>query len=269
LRVGLSLLVVGQLSLIGYWGAYWWMFQARAARSGAGSVGRVLGQPSELEQALMGRVDPDRDRILLSPLAQPALFRQMKNGHITNFARLGIPVVNGQFKFVSCQNVYPDPEMTWGAVMTHGERLDPEILDVAGISLLVTLDNEQPTDASLRRVGRYKSRSEHFQVWENLDVWPRASFIGSPLTANEEAGTILWRRRLLPSRLRDAMSLQVLRPGSYAIQFEAGSSDRTLLISNMVRPDLMTVEGAALVESGPLSDVFAILKVPAGHGVSP
>jgi hypothetical protein len=254
-----------QLTLVCYWGGRWWMFQ-REKSTGQG-VGTVLNQSSELERALLQRVQPYRDRVLLSSATEEWIFRRVDFGHASNFARVGIPLVNGQFKFVSYRNVYPDPDVTWGLIRTHDEQLRPEILDVAGISLLVTLDHETPADASMRLVGRYAGHgSSAFQVWENVDAWPRVSFVDGAVEQqpNAEAGSILWRRRLLPSRLPDAVTYEMRRPGSYSIRFEPSSSDRFLMISEAVRTDLLTVRGASIVRSGPFSDVFTILKVPAG-----
>jgi hypothetical protein len=54
------------------------------------------------------------------------------------------------------------------------------------------------------------------------------------------------------------------RPGRYSIAVSAARADRFLLITDAVRTDLLSVQGASVVSTGPLADVFTILKVPAG-----
>jgi hypothetical protein len=258
-------IITMQLTLVGYWIVRWWVFQLTKAPEH--SVGRVLDQPSELERALVQRVYPNRDRVLLSSSAEGLLLRRLENGHVSSFARSGIPVVNGWFRFVSYQNVYPDVDMTWGTIQTKDESLRPEVLDIAGVRFLVTLDGEIPSDASMRPLGQYPGHgSAVFQVWENLDVWPRMAFVDPALErqGNTETGVIIWRRHLLPSRLPDAVTYDMSHPGRYSIKVEPVQSDRLLLISDVVRTDLLTVKGATLVRSGPLSDVFTVLKIPAG-----
>jgi hypothetical protein len=147
--------------------------------------------------------------------------------------------------------------------------LRPESLDAAGVSLLVTANGDSPDDSSMRRVGRHRGLgSAAFDVWQNVDAWPRVSFVdgGPQQQRNAEAGVALWRRQVMPVRLPDAVSYQMPRPGTYSITFAAAPSVRFLMISENVRPDLLTVQGAELVASGPLADVFTVLKVPAGTG---
>ena len=260
-----GVMVLAQLSLIGYWTAHVWSFQ-RVRRMDVG-VGQVLDDRTELERALQERVQPDRDRVLLSPSAEDLLLRSMKFGHAANLPRLGIPLVNGMFKFVSYQSTYPDLDATWGHIQTHGERLRPESIDAAGVSLLVTANGDSPDDSSMRRVGRHRGLgSAAFDVWQNVDAWPRVSFVDGELQQqrNSEAGVALWRRQVLPVRLPDAVNYRMPGPGTYSITFAAATSDRFLMISENVRTDLLTVHGGRLVASGPLADVFTVLKVPAG-----
>lgn len=265
-RLGVTALVVAQLILFTFWSASWWSSQVHQAEEP--SVGRLLAQPSALERALLERVAPARDRVLLSPLAEESLLRGLRGGgHSTNFARLGIPVVNGAFKFISYHNAYPDSDATWGTILTRDERPTPQILDVAGVSFLVTLQHEVVDDGSMRHVGRYLGHGPlWFDVWHNVDVWPRASFVEpvAGIGTQIETGTVIWRRRSLPTRSPEAVSHRVPRPGIMQIRFDPAPVDRQLLVSEVTRRDLMTVHGARLTDDGLLADVFTVMTVPAG-----
>ncbi len=90
----------------------------------------------------------------------------------------GLPVVNGTFKGVSADEMYPSEYLAIGRIRGHTATVSSEAtLDVLGVSAILAIGSE-PVAASLEEVARFPtSGAGDLRLLRNPRAWPGAAFV--------------------------------------------------------------------------------------------
>ncbi len=127
-------------------------------------------------------------RLYLSPAAE-ALFRRQLAPEglyaLTDLSRLGLAPVNGWFKGVSMDPLYPSTDLMQGRIRGELDVIDNgPLLDVLGVGLVLVLEDDLSkirTAGTLRQIGSFDTRTlvgnKRFVLLANPDHWNRASVL--------------------------------------------------------------------------------------------
>lgn len=195
---------------------------------------------------------------------------------VNGLAYRGVSLVNGSFKAVSTDVLWPDDYLFYGRIRIPRQLAESDDgLDLLGIRYLLA-KMEEPVAPGLRRVATIPSAyRDPLLLYENPDAWPGAFVIDNgvahipslPVHPDCSNDRLLCKDLTPLARLRRPEQVEMTRRGPQIRVNVASSSDpRLLVVSEMFRP-----EWVARDESAPLPTVSVgpgLLGVPLPAGAS-
>jgi hypothetical protein len=186
----------------------------------------------------------------------------------------GLPVVNGLFKGVSADDVYPSEYLAVGRIQGHpATASNPSSLDVLGISAVLATTTEHVAP-SLDEVALVPTREGgDVRLLRNPDAWPGAAFVdASTLHANLRrlpgcsiGGLLCLDFTPLTAAPHDTAVDVRRRHGEIDVRFRTeATATRWLLVSEMYRPAWTAfADGVDLPVTRVVNGLMAV-QVPAG-----
>ena len=216
-------------------------------------------------------------RWYLAPEFETLMFdhRVMSDGlWVNTWLYSGLPVVNGNFKGVSADSLYPSQVLPIGRIFGHPATVSsPSTLDVLGVGAVLATSTE-PVASSLEEVARIPTREAgDLRLLRNPDAWPGAAFVDeATLRAELETlpgctlGGVLCLDLTPVTAAAYDTNVDVQRKhGNIDVRFRTDAvTPRWLLISEMHRPAWTARTNG---QSLPVTRVFGGLmavQVPAG-----
>jgi hypothetical protein len=195
---------------------------------------------------------------------------------LTDLAFLRLNPVNGWFKNISMDRLYPSVSMMHGFIRGDADVLENEtLLNVLGINLVLTTSDE-PVSRRLEEVGRthVDTSPGRFDLilFANHDAWPKAVLLDAdavrvrlPQRSGCEHSAALCRdyQQIARRRRPDDVSLTADN-GHYIARFNPAAENRLLFVSTMYRREWLarsSVEGLTVT---PVADAFLGVSVPPG-----
>ena len=186
----------------------------------------------------------------------------------------GLPVVNGTFKGVSANEIYPSKYLAIGHIRGHPSTASsPSTLDVLGVSAVLATASE-PVARSLEEVARFSTREAgELRLLRNPEVWPGAAIVDeSALHTNfttlpgcSIGGVLCLDLTPLTVAAHDTSVGVHRRHGQIDVEFRNPvQASRWLLVSEMYRPEWTArANGAPLPVARVLGGLIGV-QVPAG-----
>ena len=157
----------------------------------------------------------------------------------------GLPVVNGLFKGISTNDVYPSEYLAIGRIMGHPATVSSRsTLDVLGIGAVLATTTEAVA-ASLEEVTRLPVRDGgEVRLLRNPTAWPGAAFVNESALSARPAllpgcsvgGLLCLDFTPLTAATHDAGVDVQRQNGQIDIRFRTAPGSRWLLVSEMYRP---------------------------------
>jgi hypothetical protein len=184
-----------------------------------------------------------------------------------------LPVVNGLFKGISADDLYPSEYLAVGRIQGHPATVSsPSALDVLGIGAVVATTTE-PVASSLEEVARVPTRGGEVRLLRNPDVWPGAAFVDQfalRTTPRRLPGCTVARLLCLDFTPLTAVAHDPgvdvrRRHGEIDLRFRTDAvAPRWLLVSEMYRPAWTArADGHDLLVTQVLGGLIGV-QVPAG-----
>lgn len=155
----------------------------------------------------------------------------------------GLPVVNGTFKGVSADPMYPSSVLPLGHIEGHpATASSTATLSVLGLGAVLATGDE-PVASGLQEVARYEVTGGEMRLLRNIGVWPGAAFVdGDILDTTPPAlpgcdldGVLCLDLSAVHAASRDASVNVARRHGVIDAVFEPAPEPRWLLVSEMYR----------------------------------
>jgi hypothetical protein len=187
----------------------------------------------------------------------------------------GLPVVNGAFKGISADVLYPSGSLPIGRIEGDAATVgSAATLAALGIGAVLATPDE-PVSPELEEVASFVLESGSVRLLRNRAVWPGAAFVApatvaAPLPALVDcrfAG--LFCRDFSPVLAAgvDTRVSVARRHGTLDASFAPADRSRVLIVSEMYRPEWTArANGTSLTVSAAWGGVIAV-TVPAGAGV--
>lgn len=157
----------------------------------------------------------------------------------------GLPVVNGAFKGVSADVLYPSGSLPIGRIEGDAATVvSAPTLTVLGIgAVLATAD--EPVAPELEELARYAVEGETIRLLRNRTVWPGAAFVNggvatTPLPEIQECrkpGLFCRDFSAVVQADHDTGVTLIRRHGSIQARFQPADRTRLLLVAEMYRPE--------------------------------
>jgi hypothetical protein len=157
----------------------------------------------------------------------------------------GLPVVNGSFKGISTDALYPSGSLPIGRI--DGEAAtagSAATLGVLGIGAVLAMENE-PVAPELEEMARFGTKSGVVRLLRNPAAWPGAAFVAAETVAAPLSELRECRARGL--LCRDFSTVAIAGPdvrveltrrhGTLRARFAPSDRERLLLVSEMYRPE--------------------------------
>jgi hypothetical protein len=188
----------------------------------------------------------------------------------------GLPVVNGTFKGVSADEMYPSEYLAIGRILGHRSTVtSPATLDVLGIGAILATAGE-PVAPSLEEVARFPTHGAgDLRLLRNPDAWPGAAFVEesalhatpAELPACTIGGVLCLDLTPLTAAAHDT-GVRVQRiHGAIDFQFSNEAvTPRWLLVAEMHRPAWTARAGDAELPVFRVLGGLIAVRVPAGVG---
>jgi len=241
---------------------------------------RNQGQPTGFGEIVVRQAAEHGTRIYLSDTAH-----QMSRGLLaaygiyvpTDYALLGVNPVNGWFKNVSMDRLYPSPFLMHGAIGGQRAVIDnASLLDVLGINLVITTaaDGSAPEGLTLLETSHVATRRgpADLEIFLNADAWPHAVLLrpdalGLELPLVPGCGhTGAMCRQFEPlaaTRLPDPVFLRE-ENGDYQVRVTPSPTERVLFVSALYRPEWVAMASGLPLEVKPIAGAFLGVTLPAG-----
>jgi hypothetical protein len=199
---------------------------------------------------------------------------------ITDLALFGLDPINGWFKGISMDRLYPSFSLMHGVIAGQRDVIENRALsDVLGFNLVVTTEGEGNPPPGMPLLESYQPRSgnsqekqRRFLLFGNETAWPRAV-----LTAVEARDLRLPVRPGCPhdgALCRDYDQFaRTRRPepvaldghdGSYTARFAPEDDDRLLFLSLMYRPEFTAQSNGRVLRVDEVGHGFLGVTVPKG-----
>jgi hypothetical protein len=199
---------------------------------------------------------------------------------VTDLALLGVNPINGNFKGVSMDRLYPSRALMYGVIGGQQDVIENDtLLDVLGVNLIMMAAGDGPVPATLRLTDRLRPGGGSFAgpahdilLLANEDAWPKAVLLdGSAQTAPlpfrpgcpNRGALCRDYTALAAARLADPVQLSV-GTGRYTARFAPSDRERLLFLSVLNRPEWEITARAGTLRSAPIADAFIGVLVPAG-----
>jgi hypothetical protein len=177
----------------------------------------------------------------------------------------GVPVINGQFAFVSIDVLSPQGEIRGLPEVTRG---DTTLLDIAGAGWVLALDGEELSPRLVRRAETTSMRGHRLVLYELPSargaafVDPSIRGVQLPLIAGCAHDRLFCRDFAQLTGVRPDATRVDRAAGRVAVSFDAAREERLLLVGEMHRSGWQVAEPGAAVE--PLLGALVGVRVPAG-----
>ena len=252
-----------------------WPF-AWGAWETSGVEQRVLAQ-TPVATSLRGWTDRLPGRWYLAP----ALDAFVREGRLADdglwrdsWIYRGLPVVNGAFKGISADVLYPSGSLPIGRIDGEAATVrSAATLAVLGIgAVLATAD--EPVSPELEEVARFSLEGGSVRLLRNRAAWPGAAFVApatvaAPLPALADcrfAGLFCRDFSPVVAAGADTRVSVTRRHGTLDASFAPADQPRVLILSEMHRPEWTAhANGTALPVSAAWGGLIAV-TVPAGAG---
>ncbi len=266
--------VVAVLQVLVLFGASW-PFVRKAA--GSQNVAHAAIRDTPVTRSLRAMAEQYPGRWYLSPGADDLATRDrlfIDGLWRTTWAYRDLPIVNGSFKGVSVDPMYPSGILPYGQIRGNPATVSSApLLTVLGISVVLAVPGEA-VSSQLQEVNRITTyESGDLRVLRNPDVWPGAAFVSdgivddelSPLAGCREAGLLC---RDFGPVLQAVQSVDVhltRRHGTLHARFASDPTRaRWLLLTEMFRPGWRaTADNRYVPVTAALGGLIAV-PVPAG-----
>ena len=196
---------------------------------------------------------------------------------ITDLTFLGLEPLNGWFKSVSMDRLYPSRCLSHGYIDgDFGLLNNKDMLDVLGVGLVVTLANEPVKNMPLvaKRLSNLNGKAQEVHLYKNDSAWPKAFMMDPAILKAPEsrvcgsAGMLgrdfgLWKKY----RLEDEIELSG-HDGEYLMTFPASSQPRLLVTSKLYRSEWSASSDGTPLKVEPVWDAIVGVRIPPGaHAV--
>ena len=184
----------------------------------------------------------------------------------------GLPVVNGRFKGLSADALYPSGSLPIGRIDGNEATVGHAAgLDVLGVGVVLAAGDE-PVAPSLEEVARLPVTDGEVRVLRNPAAWPGAAFVdpavlAAPLPDLDDCG----QRGLLchdfsgvVAAPHDTRVTLTRRHGTLHATFAPGDGPRRLLVSEMYRPEWQAQTGGRSLTVAPAWAGLIAVDVPPG-----
>jgi hypothetical protein len=200
---------------------------------------------------------------------------------ITDLALLGVNPINGNFKGVSMDPLYPSPALMKGVISGQRDVIaNDALLDVLGVNLIMMAAGEGPIPSTLRLTDHlrphgdvaYAGPAHDILLLANEDAWPKAVLLDSaaqtvplPFRGGCPNRGALCRDygALAAARLPEPVQLSVAG-GRYTARLAPSDRERLLFLSVLDRPEWQVTARAGPLRIVPIADAFVGVLVPAG-----
>jgi hypothetical protein len=243
---------------------------------------RHQGQPAGLGAVLAAAARAHGSRLYVSEDVRNRLRGRLSADGIhviTDLSLLGLDPVNGWFKNISMDALYPSSILMHGLIGGQREVLENRSLaDVLGINLVMTTDADGSEPPGMSRLEAYQPVSKdpegerRLLVYANPGAWPKAVLtavnarsLRLPLIAGCAHAGALCRnydmfaatRRTEPVRLEG-------RDGSYTARFAPDVRERLLFLSTLFRPEFAARAQGRPLRVDSVAGGFLGITVPGG-----
>ena len=253
-----------------------WPYVARAWRPDLrrATVFRGATAASAIVDRLVASM-PVRGRVLYSPrvdhdVAERGLVEEGLG--VNALAYRSVPVVNGVFKAVSADPIWPNDRLFYGRISTPAALIATDTaLDVLGIRYVIARAGE-PVAPELRLVASVEPfRGDDLVLYENDHAWPPAFLTRSidaaalPLVAGCPNDRLLCRDWAAVAASRDVTPVRFERARDrIRVNWTPAPHPRFLVLSEMFRPEWKARVGNMRVETRAAYGALIGLPVPAG-----
>jgi hypothetical protein len=213
--------------------------------------------------------------MLMTPVVDEQIYdgQYLDSGFGVNaLAYRDVTVVNGWFKGVSTDAIWPDERMFYGRIKIPSQLLPATAtLNVLGIRYVLA-DANETVPSSLHRRGSVPFRQGQLVVYENVNAWPDAFVVAAaaehlvapPLDGcgnNRLLCTDL--TRLAEQRAPEQLLLST-RDGRIDIRLFAAAAPRLLVASQMFRPDWSADSPGGSLATVRVAGGLLGVRIPAG-----
>jgi hypothetical protein len=184
----------------------------------------------------------------------------------------GLPVVNGRFKGLSADTLYPSGSLPIGRIEGHQATVGHAPgLDVLGIGVVLATADE-PVAPSLEEVARVAVTGAAVRVLRNPDAWSGAAFVDPAVLARPlpdldncgQRGLLCRDFSGVVSAAHDTRVTLTRRHGTLTATFAPGDAPRRLLVSEMYRPGWQARAGGGSLSVAPAWAGLIAVDVPPG-----
>jgi hypothetical protein len=247
------------------------------ARAGQLQFYRHQGQAEGLGRLLADRAGRFGKRLYVSEEVRTLMRGSLSAQGIhvlTDLVFLGIDPINGWFKSVSMDRLYPSPALMHGVIEGQREVVENgALLDVLGIDLVLAAEGGVGAPDGLVVTDRAPvAGGAALTLFANPEAWPTAVL----MTADTQHVTLPLRpgcshdramcrdySSLLDRRLPAPVSLRA-SDGVYVARFSAADQERLLFVSATYRPEWRARAGAETLRVDPVAGAFLGVTVPPG-----
>jgi hypothetical protein len=184
----------------------------------------------------------------------------------------GLPVVNGRFKGISADALYPSGSLPIGRIEGHEATVaHAPALDVLGIGVVLATGDE-PVAPSLEEVARVTVTGAEVRVLRNPGAWPGAAFVDPAVLARPlpdldncgQPGLLCHDFSGVVGASHDTRVTLTRRHGTLRATFLPGDGLRRLLVSEMYRPEWQAHAGGRSLPVAPAWAGLLAVDVPPG-----
>lgn len=237
-----------------------------------------LGRPGGLPGWIKSHAGGEGTRVLTSSAFMRSGFVSDGMYGITDLTFLGLEPLNGWFKSVSMDRLYPSRCLSHGYIAgDFGLLNNKDMLDVLGVGLVLALADEPVENLPLvaSRVSNLNGKAQKVSLYKNDSAWPKAFMMDSAIFNAPDsrvcgsAGMLgrnfsIWKKY----RLGDEVKLSG-HDGEYLMTFPASSQPRLLVTTKLYRPEwYASSDGIPLMVEPVWNAVVGIRLPPGAHAVN-
>ena len=246
-----------------------WQPDARADRWFRGATGNT-----ETVDRLLALMQPT-GRVVFSPEVDRQIYARERLGDglgVNALAYRDVSVVNGWFKGISTDRVWPDERAFYARIRAPGVLVTSDAdLDVLGIRYVVATTGEPVAPRLVSRGTVGMGGGSELSVYENTDAWADAFLLDDapaptvPMMTGCENDRLLCRDLTsLAQRRSTARTTVVASDGAIDVTFVPGNRPATLVTNQMFRPDWIGSVDGRSVGTTPAAGGLLAIEVPAG-----
>jgi hypothetical protein len=237
--------------------------------------GAVANQPIA-DTIVAGMSNPGR--LLYSPQVDYEVRERALLGSglgVNALAYRGVPVVNGWFKGVSADPIWPDERRYYSRIRTPQPLVESAAaLDVLGIRYVLAATGERVA-SDLRLHRRLPAGAIPLSLYENMDAWPGAFLLDEgaadlelPLLAGCENDRLLCRDFSSVAARRQPGRVDLVRKeGAIDVSMSGpGTSAALLVVTEMFRPEWRASSGGIELSTSSFGGGLLAVHVPPGLG---